>query len=55
MLRGLGYDEVRDILEEQGEVKVSCEFCSQSYAYDAVDVERLFAAAVQPDVPRTRH
>jgi len=55
MLRGLGYDEVRNILEEQGEVSVSCEFCCQAYAYDAVDVERLFAAADQPDVPRTRH
>jgi len=55
MLRGLGYDEVRDILEEQGEVSVSCEYCCQSYVYDTVDVERLFAAADQPDVPRTRH
>ncbi len=55
MLRGLGYDEVRDILEEQGKVSVHCEFCNQHYAYDAVDVERLFAAADQPDVPPTRH
>lgn len=55
MLRGLGYDEVRDILEEQGLVSVNCEFCRQEYAYDAVDVERLFAAADQPDVPPTRH
>lgn len=55
MLRGLGYDEVRDILEEQGEVSVNCEFCRQVYAYDAVDIERLFAASDQPEVPRTRH
>ncbi|VAW75202.1 33 kDa chaperonin HslO [hydrothermal vent metagenome] len=55
MLRGLGYDEVRDILGEQGEVSVDCEFCCQSYVYDTVDVERVFAAADQPDVPRTRH
>jgi molecular chaperone Hsp33 len=55
MLRGLGYAEVRDILEEQGEVNVNCEFCRQVYAYDAVDVERLFAAADQPEVPPTRH
>jgi molecular chaperone Hsp33 len=55
MLRGLGYDEVRDILEEQGRVSVHCEFCSQVYAFDAVDVERLFAAADQPDIPQTRH
>ena len=55
MLRGLGYDEVRDILEEQGGIDVTCEFCAQSYSYDAVDVERLFAAADQPEVPPTRH
>lgn len=55
MLRGLGYAEVRDILVEQGTVEVNCEFCQQLYAYDAVDVERLFAAAAQPDVPPTRH
>jgi molecular chaperone Hsp33 len=55
MLRGLGYAEVRDILVEQGAVEVNCEFCQQVYAYDAVDVERLFAAAAQPDVPPTRH
>jgi molecular chaperone Hsp33 len=55
MLRGLGYDEVRDILEQEGDVQVSCEFCRQVYAYDAVDVERLFAAAAQPEIPPTRH
>ncbi len=55
MLRGLGYDEVRDILENQGKVSVNCEFCSQVYVYDAVDIERLFAASDQPEVPQTRH
>ncbi len=55
MLRGLGYDEVRAILNEQGRVGVNCEFCRQEYAYDAVDIERLFAAADQPEVPPTRH
>jgi molecular chaperone Hsp33 len=55
MLRGLGYDEVRDILEEQGKVEVNCEFCRQAHVFDAVDVERLFAAADQPEVPQTRH
>ncbi len=55
MLRGLGYDEVRDILREQGRVSVNCEFCHQEYAYDSVDIERLFAAADQPRVPPTRH
>ena len=55
VLRGLGYDEVRDIVEEQGEVSVTCEFCRQTHLFDAVDVEHLFAAADQPEVPETRH
>ncbi len=55
MLRGLGYSEVQDILEEQGSVSVNCEFCAQGYVFDRVDVERLFAAADQPEVPQTRH
>lgn len=55
VLRGLGYDQARDILQEQGEISVTCEFCSQTYAFDAVDVERLFAASDQPEVPATRH
>jgi len=55
MLRGLGYSEVQDILEEQGSVSVNCEFCAQIYGFDRVDVERLFAAADQPEIPQTRH
>lgn len=54
MLRTLGTDEVHEILEEQGEVEVSCEFCNQRYAFDPVDVDQLFAGA-QPAVPPTRH
>ncbi|HEB97975.1 MAG TPA: Hsp33 family molecular chaperone HslO [Thiotrichales bacterium] len=55
VLRGLGYDEVTDILREEGQVKVGCEFCNQQYFFDAVDVEQLFAASAQPQVPTTRH
>lgn len=55
VLRGLGYQEVRDIIDEQGEVKVNCEFCNQCFSFDAVDVEELFAASLQPDIPSTRH
>ena len=34
---------------------VNCEFCNQRYVFDAVDIEQLFAAAGQPEVPQTRH
>jgi molecular chaperone Hsp33 len=43
LLRALGEDEVRDVLQEQGAVTVTCEFCQRPYRFDAVDVEALFA------------
>jgi molecular chaperone Hsp33 len=56
MLRGLGADEVRATLAEQGEVAVTCEFCNARYRLDAIDAEALFAAPdPQPDVGSTRH
>lgn len=57
MLRTLGYDEVRDILQGQDSVRVACEFCNQKYEFDSVDAEQLFAADVPPDSPGspTRH
>lgn len=53
MLLSLGYDEVKQTLEEQGQVAVDCEFCNAHYEYDAVDIEKLFAASNQPEGPST--
>jgi molecular chaperone Hsp33 len=44
MLRGLGQEEVRDVLKEQGAVTVTCDFCNRPYQYDAAAVDALFAA-----------
>ncbi|WP_232222230.1 Hsp33 family molecular chaperone HslO [Thioalkalivibrio paradoxus] len=56
MLRGLGADEVRATLAEEGRVEVTCEFCNARYRLDAIDAEALFASAdPQPDVGSTRH
>jgi molecular chaperone Hsp33 len=43
LLRALGAEEVRGVLEQQGAVTVTCEFCHRPYRFDAVDVEALFA------------
>jgi molecular chaperone Hsp33 len=43
MLRSLGVEEVRDIVREQGNVSVQCEFCRRNYRFDAIDAESLFA------------
>jgi molecular chaperone Hsp33 len=42
LLRALGAEEVRGVLEEQGAVTVTCEFCHRPYRFDTKDVEALF-------------
>ncbi|MDO6461382.1 Hsp33 family molecular chaperone HslO [Granulosicoccaceae sp. 1_MG-2023] len=49
MLQGLGEQEARSILAEQGEITVTCEFCRNTEVFDAVDVGGLFAGATPPD------
>ena len=43
MLRGLGQEEVRAVLKEQGAVTVTCDFCNRPYQYGAAAAEALFA------------
>jgi molecular chaperone Hsp33 len=42
MLRSLGRAEVDDIVREQAQVEVGCEFCGLRYRFDPVDVGELF-------------
>ncbi|MBC5782406.1 Hsp33 family molecular chaperone HslO [Ramlibacter sp. USB13] len=44
MIRGLGREEAESILEERGEIDVSCDFCGQHYRFDAVDAAQIFMA-----------
>lgn len=48
ILRGLGREEVEQVLEEQGAVEVRCDFCGALYRYDAVDVAQVLADASAP-------
>lgn len=50
VLRGLGREELDDIVESQGEIEVSCEFCNQQYRFDRLDVARLLASEL-PESP----
>ncbi|MGB8328034.1 MAG: Hsp33 family molecular chaperone HslO [Steroidobacteraceae bacterium] len=52
ILRSLGAEESRSILAEQGAVTVTCEFCQRPYTFDAVDIERLFAAGLASERPQ---
>jgi molecular chaperone Hsp33 len=44
MLRSLGRAEIDDIIREQAQVEVGCEFCGLRYRFDPVDVGELFVA-----------
>ena len=56
MLTSLGEDEVQDILAEQGQVEVGCDFCGRQYRFDAVDVGELFTPGQnQPPGSATVH
>ncbi len=54
MLSGLGEEESRSILAEQGRVDIGCEFCGARYQFDAVDVEQMFTpGSDQPPTSRS--
>ena len=42
-LRALGKEELEDILQEQGSIQITCEFCGEQYLFDRVDVETLLS------------
>lgn len=54
MLQSLGWEEVRQILAEQGSVKTSCDFCNADYILGVADCEELFGRPMtgltDPDV-----
>lgn len=57
MLRSLGRAEIEEIVAEQGQVEVSCDFCGKPYVFDAVDCAALFSnsAPAADDKPPTMH
>ena len=38
----LGEEETKKLLEEQGQVDVTCDFCNSHYTFDAIDIAMLF-------------
>lgn len=50
MLVSLGRDELQPVLDERGEVEVTCEFCGHSYQYSPAEIEILLnGAEAEPD------
>ena len=55
MVKSLGQSEALDILQQQGVINISCEFCNAQYNFTAVDIERLFDSADSLPSNQTRH
>ena len=41
----LGKKEIEDIIKEQGEAEIVCQFCNKAYNYDKKDLEKMLAKA----------
>jgi molecular chaperone Hsp33 len=46
IVRMLGAAEVNDILEEQGKVELTCEFCNRSFRYDEAAIATILAGGI---------
>jgi len=55
MLLSLGKAEASEILEAEGEISVSCEFCSANYSFDQIDVEQVFGEGAVVSTSATTH
>ena len=55
MVKSLGRQEALDILEEQGQIDISCEFCNAQYQFDLIDIEQLFASDAPLSAGTTQH
>jgi molecular chaperone Hsp33 len=41
LIISLGKEELYDILSEQGEIRIECQYCDKKYVYDKEDVDKL--------------
>ena len=42
LIEGLGRAEAEDILAEQGQIEIICEFCNAKQVFDSIDVDTIF-------------
>ncbi len=54
-LFSMGRAELEDILKEQDAIEVNCEFCSEQYRFDKVDVENILSRKNADNDSETRH
>jgi molecular chaperone Hsp33 len=51
VLVALGEKEVSEVIEEEGQVTVFCDFCNKRYVFDPIDVKHLFSNQIKAPPP----
>lgn len=54
MVKLLGESDIDSLLDEQGAIEVTCEFCNRLYRFDPVDARQLFASLTRHAPPATQ-
>lgn len=54
-LASINRDEIEDILREQGNITMDCEFCNQQYQFKREDLAELFTTQIAETGSRTLH
>ena len=42
LIEGLGREEAMDIVKQEGQIEIICEFCNSKNVFDSIDVETIF-------------
>ena len=42
LIEGLGHEEATDILDKEGKIEITCEFCNSKNVFDSIYVEAIF-------------
>ncbi len=54
VLKSIGYDDLKRLIEEKGNVEVDCEYCREKYIFDTIDIEYLFNDGNKHKAPETK-
>lgn len=55
MLRSISHQEASNIIKEQGNISVDCEFCGKEYQFDEIDIAAIYTEHSQNSDPSIRH
>jgi molecular chaperone Hsp33 len=52
ILLAMGEEEIATLLEKEGHVEVSCDFCNRHYIFDCIDIAAMFSRSFRLAIPR---